>query len=124
MATPGNGGFGGGRGQVSGFAASGLGPPYSGTGGGGAGMGGAIFLDSGSLALIYSVLSNNAAYGGYDGGSGLGGGIFVRSGTVATDRCTFADNHARSWGAPSGGGGLFMDRVALVSAEAYTTRPA
>ncbi|MEM9001941.1 MAG: Ig-like domain-containing protein, partial [Cyanobacteria bacterium P01_F01_bin.86] len=72
----GSGGFGGGFGNDS---------DSNSYGGGGAGLGGAIFIRSGTLAITNSSFNNNAAQGGQgnnfqesrDDGSGFGGAIFA-----------------------------------------------
>ncbi|MBN3944998.1 MAG: calcium-binding protein [Nostoc sp. NMS7] len=77
----GNGGFGGGGGGFGG--SSGLGGFGGGNGGnysgGGAGLGGGIFVRSGSLTLSKTSFTKNTATGGTVGNSGLGlgGAIFI-----------------------------------------------
>ncbi len=65
----------------------------SGAGGGGAGLGGAIFVRSGSLVMSECALTGNAATGGMGGsgfesggvdGQGAGGALFVSVGATAT----------------------------------------
>jgi len=89
--TGGTAGFGGGAGAVY-------------YGGGGAGMGGAIFNHGGTLSAKNCTFTYNGAYGGYgySHGQGLGGGIFNRNGTCAILNCTFSGNLA-----PDGGGAVY-----------------
>src|SRR5262249_50221883 len=68
-----------------------------GTGGGGAGMGGAIFNHRGSVALLNVTATGNAAIGGASvcatcNGSGLGAVLFNLNGDVTIDFSTFAGN--------------------------------
>ncbi|MEH1895466.1 MAG: VCBS domain-containing protein [Nostoc sp.] len=69
----GNGGFGGGNGNLN--------------GGGGAGLGGGIFVRSGSLTLNNTSFTNNTATGGTGAnpGQGLGGAIFIMQSTTNTN---------------------------------------
>ncbi|MBD2679249.1 MULTISPECIES: VCBS domain-containing protein [Nostoc] len=76
----GSGGFGGGGGgssRSSGFG--GFGGGNGNTGGDGAGLGGAIFIRSGSLTLNNTSFTNNSATGGTGGSNsqGIGGAIFA-----------------------------------------------
>lgn len=96
----GDGGFGGGGGadwNDPGNAGSyGGTPPSKADGGGGAGLGGAIFVRTGAtLQLVQCNFSNNQAVGGSGGkdGQGLGGAIFLMSG-VTYDKVqnTFSGN--------------------------------
>ena len=84
-AIPGQGGFGGGdAGLVRGTNASGTETPTT-IGGGGAGLGGAVFIRSGTLTIGNSTFNNNGATGGQGGapqrttddGGGFGGAIFA-----------------------------------------------
>ncbi|HEX9001632.1 MAG TPA: putative Ig domain-containing protein, partial [Blastocatellia bacterium] len=70
-------------------------------GGGGAGLGGAIFNDGGALTILNSTISSNTAIGGAAGdaaamsaqsGQGMGGGIFARNGTVTINNVTLNNN--------------------------------
>jgi uncharacterized repeat protein (TIGR01451 family) len=63
-------------------------------GGGGAGMGGAIFNFFGAVALTNVTLTGNTAGGGYgeDGGDGLGGAVFNLDGGVVANNSTFVGN--------------------------------
>jgi hypothetical protein len=81
-------------------------------GGGGAGLGGAIFNNGGTITLINSTLTGNTARGSRNGttparftglsigqvpaqpGSGLGGAIFNRNGTVTITSSTLSGNTA------------------------------
>lgn len=109
----GNGGFGGGGGGYGGDGGFGGGggadwndpgnagsyggtPPKNAAGGGGAGLGGAIFVRSGTtLQLVQCNFSNNQALGGSGGanGQGKGGAIFLMPG-VTYDKVqnTFSGN--------------------------------
>jgi len=91
----------GGFGAGSGTSTSGSFPP---DGGGGAGLGGGIFNYGGTLTVVNSTLSGNAATGGAgsNNGSGLGGAIFNLNGTVTATHTAIADNIA-----PQGGGGIY-----------------
>ncbi len=66
-------------------------PPFFLYGGGGAGLGGAIFVNSGStLTLSDTSFQNNFAQGGtgYFNGQGKGGAIFINTGATATSSGT------------------------------------
>lgn len=76
---------------------------YRRSGGGGAGLGGAVFARSGSTVnFVNTTFSNNSAVkgtgnAGYGGGNGKGkgGAVFVHEGaTVAADGITFSNNSA------------------------------
>lgn len=101
-------GFGGGGGgavqtgsQPGGYG-GGLSTSNSFSGGGGAGLGGAIFNDGGTLFVTNSTIAFNTATGGAGGaafasggaggGAGFGGGIFNRSGTVTLTNATISRN--------------------------------
>ncbi len=103
----GHGGFGGGGGGSTrggnGTGGFGAGPGTrsfaTGFGGGGAGMGGAIFNFGGQITITNSTVSGNTASGGLGGmfgyeapGSGLGGGLFNRNGTVLITNSTLSEN--------------------------------
>jgi hypothetical protein len=110
------GGFGGGNGADSdsgGLFDNGYLAEYA-RGGGGAGLGGAIFNRGGSVTVIKSRLTNNAAHGG-DGavnvpyiqnpsgaGSAFGGAIFNLNGSVTLIGDTI-DNNRLDGGSGSGG---------------------
>jgi CSLREA domain-containing protein len=105
----GNGGFGGGGGS-SGTNADdtpGTGGTFAGNatkvnGGGGAGLGGAIFNDSGIVSTYNSTFVSNSAYGGAGGdtpssvtagnGDGQGNAIFSRNGTTNLTHITVSDS--------------------------------
>jgi hypothetical protein len=104
----GRGGFGGGGGAAPedtdapqdaaappGF---GGGPATSKYGGGGAGMGGAIFNMQGALAITNSTVASNSAIGGADAGTaqgnGIAGAVFNLNGTFTATDSTFAANAA------------------------------
>jgi hypothetical protein len=90
-----------GPGNVGGFG-GGNGAPLE--GGGGAGMGGAIFCDGGSVTALDSTFYGNTAQGGTGAnpGSGLGGAIFSRNGAVIVSSCTLDGNAADQ------GGGFYL----------------
>ena len=96
----GNGGFGGGGGADPGSGDNpGTGGPFGGkanttTGGGGAGLGGAIFNDSGTLSVLNCTFFGNSAYGGagFDNGDGQGNAIFSRNGTTNLTHITVSDS--------------------------------
>lgn len=100
-------------------------------GGGGAGLGGAVFNDNGTVTIVNSTFSGNAAQGGNggnngstggtagDGGSGFGGGLFSLNNSVTITNSTFANNpvaggsgggNAAIPGAagPAQGGGIYV----------------
>jgi hypothetical protein len=92
------GGFGGGGGFTAGFGGGNSG---SDVGGAGAGMGGAIFNHTGTVALLNVTANGNAAKGGTGvspcsqaacQGSGLGAVLFNLNGTVTIDFSTLAGN--------------------------------
>ncbi|MBS0571114.1 MAG: hypothetical protein JSS28_10930 [Proteobacteria bacterium] len=135
--TGGNGGFGGGGGSGAGrpgagsFGGFGGGGGYGessgspggfgggtaagfGGGGGGAGMGGAIFNDGGSVSLLNSTLGGNVATGGSSsagGGSGYGGALVNYSGTLTIDFSTLSRNGVMpgigSMGGNADGGAIY-----------------
>ena len=96
----GRGGFGGGDGRsyLTGFWA-----------GGGAGMGGAIFNEAGSVVITNSTVTGNTASGGAGSGNhgyagqGLGGGLFTYNGTITVSNSTFSLNAA-----DQGGRGIYV----------------
>lgn len=101
----GNGGFGGGAGsQFKTPGEFGSAAESGGfTGGTGAGLGGALFVEftSGSAQVVDSTFTNNLAhggdatyYGGSNGGQGVGGAVFVHSGTLTILADTLAGNSA------------------------------
>jgi hypothetical protein len=74
-----------------------------GAGGGGAGLGGAIFNDGGTVSITDSTLAGNLAQGGSGGGggnngSGLGGAVFSRNGTLSILDSTLSGNTAAQGG--------------------------
>lgn len=100
----GSGGFGGGGacpGSAAGYG-GGAGFPNQGCwgAGGGAGMGGAVFNHAGSVSVVNSTLTGNAAIGGSTivdqisgaGGSGFGGAIFNLNGSLHVAFSTIAGN--------------------------------
>ncbi|MFO0938525.1 MAG: PKD domain-containing protein [Gemmataceae bacterium] len=118
FALGGTGGFGGGGGGS--YNVAGNGGSFGGTGsntsdfsagafisagGGGAGVGGAIFNDEGIVNIVNSTLSGNSAAGGQGGignifspnagsGSGVGGAIFTAGGNVTILNSTLTLNQA------------------------------
>jgi hypothetical protein len=141
------GGFGGGSSSgpavvqsttLGGFTPGGSGSPVS--GGGGAGLGGAIFVNAGSLTLNNSTLFNNTAIGGDPfgltptGGArpglGAGGAIFVNSGAIATlTNNTITGNSAGNDPALAYGGGIATNggtvnlRNSIVAGNSGGVRP-
>jgi hypothetical protein len=107
----GNGGFGGGAGCSSNDTSEGIpGEPgqfggaatYS-NAGGGAGLGGAVFVrETGTFTAIDCVFRENKANGGLEGnsgrhsGQGKGGAIFLHNenAIACVENCTFNENHA------------------------------
>jgi CSLREA domain-containing protein len=91
---------------------------HSGTGGGGAGMGGALFNDTGgAVTVVNSTLVANTARGGNGGdnielnnyklysgggGGGLGGAIFNRAGALTLLNATLAGNNVIAGSAGAG----------------------
>lgn len=75
---------------------------FGGRGGGGAGLGGAVFVrEGGRFAVTNSSFTGNSATGGTGAGSGLGwgGAIFVQvGGTLTHNNVTFTNNTASSGG--------------------------
>ncbi|MFM7739321.1 MAG: lectin-like domain-containing protein, partial [Planctomycetota bacterium] len=69
-------------------------------GGGGAAMGGAIFLNYGSVNITNSTFTANSAKGGVNGGNGaqdgygMGGAVFNLNGTLNINSSTFSGNSA------------------------------
>ncbi len=130
----GNGGFGGGAGPggfgsdsgrpgtngVPGFGGGATGNHNDGfdLGGAGAGMGGAIFNDAGSVVLTNSTLAGNTAAGGNNGsarggnGSGFGGAIFNYNGNLSLNFVTLNGNTVA---VGSGGRGGSADGGAIYS---------
>jgi hypothetical protein len=88
----GPGGFGGGSGAGS--------SDFANPGGGGAGMGGALFNQAGTLTVTNCTFYGNSATGGASGGTGanagqgLGGAIFNHDGTLTVMSSTFSGNSA------------------------------
>jgi hypothetical protein len=118
----GAGGFGGGGGgggigssSVGGLGANGSGGTFggdatcagtfsvpTGKGGGGAGLGGAIFVRAGTLTILGAVFNSNAAKAGLGGTRGLakGGALFISTGATASGlaNITFTANQAEDAG--------------------------
>ena len=69
-------------------------------GGGGAGMGGAIFSNGGTVSIINSTFSANSAIGGTgaNNGQALGGAIFNRDGTLTITNSTLSADSANQGG--------------------------
>jgi hypothetical protein len=118
----GAGGFGGGAGGNSSGDSTSVSGGFGGggnrgfpIGGGGAGMGGAVFNHGGTLVITNSTLSGNIAQGGASvitSGSGFGGAIFNRAGTVTVLNSTLAYNtvatsHLGAYSGATGGGALY-----------------
>ncbi|HEX7176981.1 MAG TPA: Calx-beta domain-containing protein [Pyrinomonadaceae bacterium] len=92
----------------------------NGGGAGGVGLGGGIYVASGSVALTNSTVSGNSA--GATGGQG--GGIFKQGGTVMAKSCTVTENTADS----AGGGiansaGTFTLQNCIVANNAANSAP-
>lgn len=128
--TGGAGGFGGGGGAGSPGGTAGFGGGIgSGGGGGGAGLGGAIFSNGGTVTLINSTVTGNAASGGGAGpgganGSGVGGAVFSRNGTLTITNSTLSGNTASNAGkqvSALGDGGRSPGDPLDASASAATT---
>ncbi len=120
-ASGGNGGFGAGGGG----AGSGLitGPGHGGAfggngsthgGGGGAALGGAIFSDGGTISILNSTFTNNAAIGGTRGaddatdGLAAGGAIFSVDGSVTIRYATISGNETINGNQNLGDAGALM----------------
>ncbi len=73
-------------------------------GGGGAGLGGAIFATDGTVTIVNSTFVDNRSIGGAGAnpGQGLGGAVFVRNGTLDVTFATLTGNTAAD-----GGGAVF-----------------
>jgi predicted outer membrane repeat protein len=113
-----DGGFGGGGGYFHGnhIGVGGFGAGNSNNkgnvGGGGAGLGGAIFSMYGSVTVINSTLTGNSAIGGSSiaagngafGGSGYGGAIFNLDGSIALTLVTDANNTVTAGSGDTGNG--------------------
>jgi hypothetical protein len=103
----GPGGFGGGAATLIQYDY----PPYEifMGGGGGAGMGGAIFNADGSVTVVNSTLTNDTAFGGYGyfgvygSGLGLGGAILSHNGMLTVTSSTLTANSA-----DDGGGAVYV----------------
>jgi hypothetical protein len=105
-------------------------------GDGGAGEGGALYVDGGAVTLSNSTLADNAAQGGPGGGgfglvagtggTGEGGAIYVAAGSVTLNNSTLADNAAQGGrgGSPAmgigGDGGAGEGGAIYVAAGAVT----
>lgn len=139
----GEGGFGGGSGGSSysvtadGGYGGGMGGYF--IGGGGAGFGGAIYNEGGTVSALNSTLTGNTAQGGEvvhisstaggSGGNGLGGAIFNLNGAVTLRYTTLAGNSvvagagsddSRSDGTAAGGAiyNLYYDKPGSPAADA------
>lgn len=95
--TPGHGGFAGG----DGFGAGNV------SGGGGAGLGGAVFNNGGILTIINSTFTANNAVGGFSNGQGLGGAIFNRNGVITILNSTLSENSAANYDSIGRGRNVF-----------------
>ena len=136
----GNGGFGGGAGPgrpsntPAGIPGFGGGSAIT-YGGAGAGMGGAIFNDAGTVMLTNVTFSANAANGGSNprasfpgagAGSGYGGAIFNYAGALTLDFVTLSGNNvakgASGTGGTANGGAIYSlgDSAAACSAGGNT----
>ena len=92
--TNGAGGFGGGGGKsgAGGFGGGSGATRSNYGGGGGAGLGGGVFSNGGTLVLYNDTFTADTAAGG--GGSGYGGAVFVRNGSLTATFDTFGGNTA------------------------------
>jgi hypothetical protein len=65
---------------------------------GGSGFGGGLYVDSGSVCLEQSRITDNQAIGGSAtaglDGQGTGGGVYVATGTVGVKQTRIDSNHA------------------------------
>jgi hypothetical protein len=131
----GAGGFGGGGGNSNGDTrqpndpgAPGVGGEFAGAGnryygGGGAGLGGAIFSENATVRIENSTFTSNFTYGGAGGGpdasggqpagaaqsgEGAGGAVFALGGSLTISNSTISGN-----GSSEFGGGLAMDQTFL-----------
>jgi hypothetical protein len=100
------GGFGGAKGGIGRVSGNDI---LIGTGGGGGGMGGAVFNQGGTVSIVNSTLTANAAVGGsrgtFESGLGLGGAVFNLNGSVTLANVTVAGNAVG--GASTGGGAVY-----------------
>jgi hypothetical protein len=95
----GDGGFGGGAGKgnllgTPGFGGGSAGSDGGTPGGGGAGMGGAVFQRQGTMTLTNCAFNQNVAWGGTGGsnGSAKGAAIFIHDGTYTLSGLTYTGN--------------------------------
>jgi hypothetical protein len=78
-------------------------------GGGGAGMGGAVFNEAGTVVITNSTITGNTASGTMFG-AGLGGGVFNHNGILTVTNATFSGNTVYQGGSQTrqaAGGGIF-----------------
>lgn len=94
----GNGGYGGGGGYANGSGGM-FGGNAASTGGGGAGMGSAIYVATGSLALVSCTVVNNQANGGAPGGLGVAA-MFTEFGQISLLNSLIASNSSSNGTAP------------------------
>ncbi len=129
--TGGDGGFGAGGGGGGGGVSSattgtaggtvfGGGAGTGKTGGGGAGMGGAIFNDGGTINIVDSTFAGNSAVGGNGahGGGAYGGAIFNLDGLISLNNDTIANNTVT---AGTGGTGVVADGGGLYNLTQHGT---
>ena len=93
----------GGGGKAAGLGGFGGGNGVDNIGGGGAGMGGAVFNEAGTVVITNSTFTANTATGGTNtkgqsSGQGLGGGLFNHNGTITITNSTFSVNTAAQGG--------------------------
>src|SRR5438105_2556922 len=103
-------------------------------GGGGAGLGGAVFNDSGSVTVNNSTFYNNSATQGLastvacnpscgspaSNGDGVGGAIFSRNGSVTLVDVTISGNQSSGTGQVAGSGGgvvVYSDSSAIFTLQ-------
>jgi hypothetical protein len=84
---------------------------------GGAGQGGGLYVNGGSLTIATSTIASNQGTGGspgaygFNAGTGLGGGLF-NGGTLTVSNSTLSGNSAPLYG---GGGGIYNSGTLTVS---------
>jgi hypothetical protein len=120
---PGAGGAGGSFGGAGGVAPDSL---TNGTGGGGAGLGGGVFVNSGSLLMENVAFIGDSAEGGLgaSNGQGLGGGLFLRgTGTArALSDPVFSGNLATDGGStPANNNDVFGNLSIATSSSVFTS---